>query len=229
MPDLIRRVRCEPADPAERTAARRHDLVAAVQVLARSGLGGATDDHVAVRDAERPRSFWVTPGVFDPWTLTVDDLELVRHADDGRGMWLPPDATGLDAAVRMWSAAVMAWSMTGRRLAALSQDASAFHGEHEVVDRRSWDPASVTSWTGKARLIVGAGAITYGRSVDEAAWWAVSLDRACRTEIYGRAAGAVRTLDPAVAALTQTQVGSHDGGWFNLQPLRSQRSERQRP
>jgi ribulose-5-phosphate 4-epimerase/fuculose-1-phosphate aldolase len=58
-----------------------------------------------------------------------------------------------------------------------------------------------------------------GHSVDEAAWWFITMERTCQAELMARAAGTPRLIDESDALLTATQVGGHYIGWLNFQPL----------
>ena len=55
--------------------------------------------------------------------------------------------------------------------------------------------------------------------MDEAAWWFITMERSCQAQLMAEAAGSPISIDPEVARLTASQVGSHDGGWFSFQPL----------
>jgi ribulose-5-phosphate 4-epimerase/fuculose-1-phosphate aldolase len=61
--------------------------------------------------------------------------------------------------------------------------------------------------------------LTVGHSVDEAAWWFITMERTCQAQLLAEAAGTPVKIDAQHAALTAKQVGSHVGGWFSFQPL----------
>ncbi|MGH9065426.1 MAG: class II aldolase/adducin family protein, partial [Acidimicrobiales bacterium] len=71
----------------------------------------------------------------------------------------------------------------------------------------------------KAVILRNHGLLTVGHSVDEAAWWFVTMERSCQAQLLAEAAGKPVLIDPDMAALTQTQVGNHLAGWFSFQPL----------
>ena len=58
-----------------------------------------------------------------------------------------------------------------------------------------------------------------GQSVDEAAWWFITMERSCQAQLLAEAVGEPVLIDPPYAALTAQQVGSHQAGWFSFQPL----------
>ena len=67
-----------------------------------------------------------------------------------------------------------------------------------------------------------------GHSVDEAAWWFITMERSCQAQLLAEAAGTPVLIDEDAARLTATQVGSHLAGWFSFQPC-TPRSRREQP
>ena len=56
-------------------------------------------------------------------------------------------------------------------------------------------------------------------SVDEAAWWYLSMERSCQAQLLAEAAGEPHFISSESAKLTNQQVGSTLAGWFQFQPL----------
>ena len=71
----------------------------------------------------------------------------------------------------------------------------------------------------KAVILRNHGLLSVGHSVDEAAWWFISMDRCCQSQLLAEAAGTPVHIADDDAAHTAGQVGSHTIGWFNFQPL----------
>ena len=63
------------------------------------------------------------------------------------------------------------------------------------------------------------GLLTVGQSVDEAAWWFITMERTCQAQLLAMAAGDPISIDHEMALTTQTQVGFPLAGWFSFQPL----------
>jgi ribulose-5-phosphate 4-epimerase/fuculose-1-phosphate aldolase len=61
--------------------------------------------------------------------------------------------------------------------------------------------------------------LTAGRSVDEAVWWFITMERSCQAQLLASSAGDPVLIDTEMARLTSHQVGSHLAGWFSFQPL----------
>ena len=60
---------------------------------------------------------------------------------------------------------------------------------------------------------------SHGKSVDEAVWWFVTMDRSCQAQLLAEAAGKPISIDRENALVTRSQVGTHVAGWFQFQPL----------
>ena len=65
----------------------------------------------------------------------------------------------------------------------------------------------------------GHGIFTTGRSVDEAAWWFIGMERACQVQLMAEAAGTPEIWpDDAARSLCRGQ-GSPEFGWLSFQNL----------
>lgn len=71
----------------------------------------------------------------------------------------------------------------------------------------------------KAVILRNHGLLSVGHSVDEAAWWFITLERSCQAQLLAGAAGKPLPIDPENARLAQTQVGTHSNGCLSFQPL----------
>ena len=45
------------------------------------------------------------------------------------------------------------------------------------------------------------------------------MERSCQAQLLASSAGTPVQIDPEMARLTRSQVGSHLAGWFSFQPL----------
>lgn len=138
-----------------------------------------------------------------------------------------PDVT---AACHAHSVHGKAFSAFGRELEMLTQDACRFHGSHGVyrdfrgvvVDEEEGRRIAAALGQGKAAILQNHGILTVGRSVDEAAFWFLSLERTCQAQLLADAAAAGGyekiLIDEDEAAYTATQVGGPEKGWLAFQP-----------
>jgi ribulose-5-phosphate 4-epimerase/fuculose-1-phosphate aldolase len=75
---------------------------------------------------------------------------------------------------------------------------------------------------GKAAILQNHGILTVGKSVDEAAFWFLSLDKTCQAQLLVDAAAAGSGHKPKVipdseAVETYKQVGTPEKGWLAFQ------------
>jgi ribulose-5-phosphate 4-epimerase/fuculose-1-phosphate aldolase len=129
-----------------------------------------------------------------------------------------------------------AFSSLGRLLDPLTQDACAFYGDHGLFDDYTGVVLDVQEGKRiahalgghKAVILRNHGLLTVGQSVDEAAWWFVTMERTCQAQLLAMAAGDPISIEHEMALTTQTQVGYPLAGWFSFQPL-YQRILREQP
>ena len=71
----------------------------------------------------------------------------------------------------------------------------------------------------KAAILRNHGLITVGRTVEEAVWWFVAMERCCQAQLLAEAAGTPVPIEEENARLTASQVGNEVSGWLSFQPL----------
>jgi ribulose-5-phosphate 4-epimerase/fuculose-1-phosphate aldolase len=215
-------------------------LAAAFRLFGRFGFSEGVAGHITARDPEHPDSFWVNPFGMSFSQIRVSDLIRVDHDGEvvegeyhvNRAAFAihsevhsaRPDVV---AAAHAHSVHGKAWSSLGRTLDPLTQDSCAFYGDHVLFDDFTGvvlDPLEgkrIASALGdkKAAILRNHGHLTVGRSVDEAAWWFITMERTCQAQLLAEAAGTPVPIDPDNAELTHSQVGSDGAGWFSFQPL----------
>ena len=72
---------------------------------------------------------------------------------------------------------------------------------------------------GKAAIHQNHGLFTVGESVDEAAFWFISMERSCQAQLLAMAAGDPIEIRDEYASYTRDQTGYHLAGWFSFQPM----------
>jgi ribulose-5-phosphate 4-epimerase/fuculose-1-phosphate aldolase len=223
----------------ERTT-RKQRLAAAFRLFARFGFDEGVAGHITARDPEHPDRFWVNPlGVYFGH-IRASDLILVDHSGKVLEGSRPvnraafaihseihkarPDVV---AAAHAHSPSGKTWSSLGRLLDPITQDACAFHEDHALfadydgVVNDTDEGAKIGEALGgkKAVILQNHGLLTVGRSVDEAAWWFITMERSCETQLRAEAAGGPKLIPDAVARKTRAQIGSSPVGWLSFQPL----------
>ncbi|MDD9941940.1 MAG: class II aldolase/adducin family protein [Myxococcales bacterium] len=215
-------------------------LAAAFRLFARYGYDEGVAGHITARDPDKPDHFWVNPFGMYFGHIKVSDLILV----DGDGNVVEGRAPVNRAAFAIHSqihaarpdviSAAHSHSMYGRtfstlgkRLDPLTQDACAFYEDHGLFD----DYTGVVLQTSEGRRIGQAlgknkavilrnhGLLTVGKTVEAAAFWFITMDRCCQTQLLAEGAGTPVCIEPDEARKTHGQVGGERVGWLGFQPL----------
>ncbi len=219
---------------------RKQKLAAAYRLFSRFGFDEGVAGHITARDPELTDHFWVNPWGMHFGHVKVSDLILVNHEGEVIGSDQPlnqaafaihsqvhaarPDVV---AAAHTHSTFGRAFATLGRKLDPITQDVCAFYEDHAVFDDYTGVVLDIEEGKriahalgeNKAVILQNHGLLTVGHTVDEAAWWFITLERSCQVQLLAEAAGKPKLIGPEMAALTQTQVGSHIAGWFSFQPL----------
>ncbi|MBU7582638.1 MAG: class II aldolase/adducin family protein [Nostoc sp. TH1S01] len=219
---------------------RKQRLAAALRLFSRYGFDEGIAGHITARDPETPEHFWVNPFGMHFGLIRVSDLILVNQEGEviigdrpvnraAFAIHSQIHATRPDvvAAAHAHSIYGKSWSSLGRLLDPLSQDACAFYQDHSlfddytgvVLDPQEGQRIAQTLGKNKAIILKNHGLLTVGHSVDEAAWWFITMERSCQAQLLAEAAGKPSPIKHEYAEIAHTQVGSHNLGWFSFQPL----------
>ena len=215
-------------------------MAAAFRLFDRFGFNEGVAGHLTARDPEHPDLFWVNPFGMSFGMIRVSDLILVDH--DGEvveGTWPVNRAAfaihsavhqarpDLNSAAHTHSTFGRAFSTLGKLLSPLTQDSCAFYGDHSlfddftgvVLDVEEGKRIAHALGDNKACILRNHGLLTGGTTVDEAAWWYITMERTCQVQLVAEAAGDPVAIDHENAQLTHSQVGSSLAGWYSFQPL----------
>ncbi len=219
---------------------RQERLAAAFRLFARYGFDEGIAGHITARDPEFSDHFWVNPFGMYFGHIRVSDLVLVNDKGEvvkgdrainaaafaihSQVHAARPDVV---AAAHAHSLYGKSWSTLGRLLDPLTQDACSFYEDHSIFDDYTGvvlEPAegqriAQTLGNHKAMILRNHGLLSVGHTVDEAAWWFITMDRSCQAQLMAEAAGKPILISPENARIAQTQVGTHFIGWFSFQPL----------
>ena len=230
---------------AEERLHRKQRLAAGFRLFSKFGFDEGVAGHITARDPECTDTFWVNP--FGVHFSQVNVSNLIRCDHDGnvvegahpvntaafvihsRVHGARPDVVG---AAHSHSTYGRALSTLGCALAPLTQDACAFYGDHAVYDDFGGvvvdldEGARIAQALGshKAAILANHGLITVGRTVDEAVWWFITMERSCQVQLIAEAAAArtgtvPRAIGDASARQSFGIVGTPFAGWFQFQPL----------
>jgi ribulose-5-phosphate 4-epimerase/fuculose-1-phosphate aldolase len=228
------------ATPEEERRHRKQRLAAAFRLFSRYGFDEGVAGHITARDPERSDHFWVNPFGVHFGQIRASDLILVNDRGEVVEGKYPVNVAAFAihsqvhaarpdvvAAAHAHSTYGKSWSSLGRTLDPLTQDACAFFEDHTVygdftgVVYQTTEGERIAQALGQRKAIIlrNHGLLTVGHTVDEAAWWFITMDRSCQAQLMAEAVGTPLKIDPADAAVTRGQVGSHLAGWFQCQPL----------
>ncbi|AMP37582.1 class II aldolase/adducin family protein [Ralstonia solanacearum] len=249
-PEVREKYRNLPRPPqfatvAEERLHRKQRLAAAFRLFSRFGFDEGVAGHITARDPEVPDSFWVNPFGVHFSQVKVSNLIRCDHRGDvvegdypvnaaafaihSRVHQARPDAV---AAAHSHSTYGRAWSTLGRKLDPLTQDVCAFYEDHAlyddfggvVVELDEGQRIAQALGGNKAVILQNHGLLTVGKTVDEAAWWFITLERSCQVQLLAEAAAArtsepLRLISDAAARQAYSIVGTAQAGWFQFQPL----------
>src|SRR5438477_984491 len=199
------------ASKEEERRHRKRRLAAAFRLFAAYGFDEGVAGHITARDPELLDHFWVNPFGMHFGQIKASDLILVNDQGDvvqgdravnqaafaihSQVHAARPDVV---AAAHAHSVYGKSWSSLRRPLDPLTQDACAFYGDHAVFDDYTGvvleldEGKRIAQALGdhKAVILSNHGLLTVGQtSVDEAAWWFITMERTCQAQLLAEAAG----------------------------------------
>ncbi|KAJ5731719.1 aldolase [Penicillium malachiteum] len=234
---------------AERTYQKQH-LAVAFRTFAKQGFDEGVAGHISLRDPLNPEHFWINPLSMHFSMIRVSDLVLVNES----GEVLPEGAQhpingpafaihseihkarpDLNAACHAHSVYGKAFSCYGRPIEMLYQDALRFYNDLAVYNRYGGTVISTEEGariakalgpTCRSVILQNHGMITCGRTVDEAAFLFIALDRCCHAQLLANAAtgpGWEKILiNKEEAEMTHKKSGNSSKMWLAFQPYYDQ-------
>ena len=220
---------------------RQQKLAGALRIFGRLGFGEGVAGHITVRDPEFPDCFWVNPFGKSFRHMRVSDLILVNHSGEvvygdqpvNRAAFVIHAAVhearpDIIAAAHSHSVNGKAFSSLGIPLDPITQDACILYQDHTVIAEQggavvfeieAGKELASRFLTGKAAIHRNHGLFTVGQTVDEAAFWFISMERSCQAQLLAMAAGTPHLIKHEDAEYTQKQTGYPLAGWFSFSPL----------
>ena len=216
-------------------------MAGSLRIFGRLGFGEGVAGHITARDPEYTDCFWVNPFGMSFGHVRVSDLILVNHKGEvvegeypvNRAAFVihaaihqaRPDVI---AAAHAHSVYGKAFSSLAKTLDPITQDACAFFEDHTMVsdgggvivlEVEAGRALAAGLGPHKAAIHQNHGLFAVGETVDEAAWWFVSMERCCQAQLVAEAAGTSKLIPDEGARYTRDQTGSPLAGWFQFQPL----------
>ncbi|KAI0428711.1 class II aldolase/adducin N-terminal [Xylaria sp. FL1042] len=229
---------------------KKQHLAAAFRVFARQGFDEGVAGHISLRDPLNPEHFWINPLSTHFSQIRVSDLVLVNE----KGEVLPGGAQSaingpafaihseihkarpdLNAACHAHSVYGKAFSCFGRPIEMLYQDALRFYNDLAVYPRYGGTVISTEEGariakalgpTMRSIILQNHGMITCGKTVDEAAFLFIALDRCCHAQMLANAAvcpGFEKIyIGKEEAEFTHKKSGNSNKMWLAFQPYYDQ-------
>ncbi|TAF67521.1 MAG: class II aldolase/adducin family protein [Cytophagales bacterium] len=230
---------------------RKRMLAAAFRLFSKFGFDEGVAGHITVRDPEKEDCFWVNPFGLHFGHIKVSDLILVNKQGEiveGKHPMVNRAAFAIHsqihearpeiiAAAHSHSTYGRAFSTLGQSLKPITQDACAFYEDHALFDDYTGvvneleEGQRIAHALGKnkACILQNHGLLTVGYTVEEAAWWFITMERSCQVQMLALSTGiAPSEIRHEVAAKTKQELGNPLAGWFQFQPL-LQRISREQP
>ncbi|OYN96994.1 class II aldolase/adducin family protein [Enemella evansiae] len=237
-----------PTPPSFETAAeerlhRKQRLAGACRAFAKFGFGYGTAGHLTVRDPENPDLYWTNPFAVNFRQVRVSNLILVDHA----GMVVEGEYAAnragfvLHSAIHTQHPEIVAschahtvhgaaFAAMGRPLDPITQDVAAFFEHHTVVsdqagaivvEEDAGKEVGSAFGDNKAMIHQNHGLFSAGtHSIDEAAWWFIALEHACRVQLLADASRIPpKPISEDAARHTRHHFGTPFIGWLNFQPI----------
>jgi ribulose-5-phosphate 4-epimerase/fuculose-1-phosphate aldolase len=224
---------------------RKQRLAASFRLFSKFGFDEGVVGHITARDPEFADTFWVNPFGLHFSLIRVSDLIRVGHdgkvvegkrpvnaaafAIHSRIHAARPDSVGAAHAHSIYG---RAFAALGRKLDPISQDVCAFYNDHALyedyggvaVELDEGQRIARSLGSCKAAILQNHGLLTVGQTVDEAAWWFITMERSCQVQLLAEAAaartnGPLKTISEKAAEQAHHIIGSPFSGWFQFQSL----------
>ncbi|KAI1965300.1 hypothetical protein LOZ58_001146 [Ophidiomyces ophidiicola] len=222
-------------------------LAAAFRIFGKNGYDEGVAGHITIRDPVDPTTFWVNPFGVAFSMIKASDLIQVDHdgnvIDGGEVRLLNTAAYAIHSAIHAARPDVIcaahshslygrAFCTLGRPLDIITQDSCAFYQDHVVYEQfngivlAAEEGKNIAKALGnkKAALLQNHGLLTVGKTIEEAVFWFVSLEKCCHAQLLADAAAAGRggttiKIPDEEAAYSYKSVGTPFAGYFSAKPM----------
>ncbi|HXF87845.1 MAG TPA: class II aldolase/adducin family protein [Xanthobacteraceae bacterium] len=220
------------------TDALREKLIHAGRVLVDEGQGDYVWGHISARLPDGSGRFLMKPGCIGLEELTQDNIitcdiegervagtwprhnEVFIHSEVMRAR---PD---INAVVHTHPEYAVAFSSLGRPLAAISNDGTMFSAgvpifsetTDLITDQPRGRAVARSLGAGNVLILRNHGIVAAGRSIEEAVFLAIKLERACRIQMLAEAAGGPKLFvkeEDLAAKRSRTNRGDSHGNAFS--------------
>jgi ribulose-5-phosphate 4-epimerase/fuculose-1-phosphate aldolase len=223
---------------------KKEILAGSFRLFSKLGYDEGAAGHITFRDPEHPETFWVNPFGIDFSQVKVSNL--IRCNSEGEVIegnypvnraafaihskihLARPDVI---AAAHSHSLYGKTFSILGKKLDPLTQDACAFHQDHALYDDYGGvvyeldEGQRIADALGskKAIILQNHGLLTVGKqSLEECVWWFISMEKCCKVQLLAEAASQgkpLKKISDEAAVQAYNIIGTSFAGWFQFQML----------
>jgi L-ribulose-5-phosphate 4-epimerase len=220
------------------TQALREKLIHAGRVLVDEGQGDYVWGHITARLPDNPNQFLMKPGCIGVEEMTQDNIITVDiDGEKVEGQWprhnevyihsevmrARPD---VNCVIHTHPEHVIAFSSLGKPLSAMSNDGTMFSAgvpifsetTDLITDQPRGKAVAKTLGVGSALILRNHGIVTAGRTIEEAVFVAIKLERACRIQLLAESAGGPKLFvkeEELAAKRKRTNRGDSQGNAFS--------------
>jgi len=237
-------------NPMDERKYQMQHLAAAFRAFARQGFDEGVAGHISLRDPLNPEYFWINPLSTHFSQIRVSDLVLVNEKGEVQPEGAQAAINGpafaihseihkarpdLHAACHAHSVYGKAFSCFGRPIEMIYQDALRFYNDLAVYPRFGGTVVSVEEGariakalgpTMRSVILQNHGMITCGKTVDEAAFLFIALDRCCHAQMMANSAAVGGWekiyIGREEAEMTRKKSGNSSKMWLAFQPYYDQ-------
>jgi ribulose-5-phosphate 4-epimerase/fuculose-1-phosphate aldolase len=220
------------ATAGEERLHRKQRLAASFRLFSKFGFDEGVVGHITARDPEFTDTFWVNP--FGMHFSQIKASDLIRVGHDGKVVEgsRPVNAAAFAIHSRVHAArpdsvgAAHSHSTYGRAFVCAFYNDHGLYEDYGGVAVELDEGRQIADALGsyKAVILQNHGLLTVGQTVDEAAWWFITMDRSCQVQLLAEAAAArtnqsLKLISEASASQARQIVGTPFSGWFQFQSL----------
>jgi len=220
---------------------RKLKLASAFRVFAHYNFDEGIAGHITVRDPEFTDTFWVNPFGMYFGNICVRDLIRVdmdgnivegKHNKLNKAAFIVhskihQDRPDVNAIAHSHSMYGRIFSATGKLLRPLTIESTPFYNDHVLFAERGGvinqieegEMIATALGKNKALILRNHGLLTVGKTVDEAAWWFIAMERSCQAQITLELLGNSVELNASEAERGYRELGNSEAGWFQYQPI----------
>jgi ribulose-5-phosphate 4-epimerase/fuculose-1-phosphate aldolase len=212
------------------TDSLRAKMINAGRVLVDEGQGDYVWGHISARLPDNPSRFLMKPGCIGVEEMTEDNIITVDiEGERVAGEWPRHNEVyihSVNCVIHTHPEHVVAFSSLGKPLQAMSNDGTMFSAgvpifsetTDLITDQPRGKAVARTLGQGGILILRNHGIVAAGRTIEEAVFLAIKLEKACRIQLLAEAAGGPKLFvkdEELAAKRKRTNRGDSQGNAFS--------------